>query len=67
MLETSTRPVAQIAWDVGYRDEAAFRKVFRRVVGLAPGAYRLRFRPSGVDGARRTPTGAASTTARSGG
>jgi transcriptional regulator GlxA family with amidase domain len=69
MLETSTRPVAQIAWDVGYRDEAAFRKVFRRVVGLAPGAYRLRFRPSGVDGPRRLPAGAPSpaAAARSGG
>jgi transcriptional regulator GlxA family with amidase domain len=41
--------VAQIAWDVGYGDEAAFRKVFRRVVGLAPGAHRLRFRPAGVE------------------
>jgi AraC-like DNA-binding protein len=61
--------VAQIAWDVGYRDEAAFRKVFRRVVGLAPGAYRLRFRPSGVDGPRRLPAGAPSpaAAARSGG
>jgi transcriptional regulator GlxA family with amidase domain len=45
MLELSTRPVAQIAWDVGYGDEAAFRKVFRKTVGLPPGAYRLRFRP----------------------
>jgi transcriptional regulator GlxA family with amidase domain len=41
--------VAQIAWEVGYGDEAAFRKIFRRVVGLAPGAYRLRFRPAGVE------------------
>lgn len=45
MLELSTRTVAQIAWEVGYGDEAAFRKVFRKVVGLPPGAYRLRFRP----------------------
>jgi transcriptional regulator GlxA family with amidase domain len=48
MLEVSSRPVAQIAWEVGYGDEAAFRKVFRRVVGLPPGAYRLRFRPAGA-------------------
>jgi transcriptional regulator GlxA family with amidase domain len=53
MLEVSARPVAQIAWEVGYGDEAAFRKVFRRVVGLAPGAYRLRFRPSGAGDDRR--------------
>jgi transcriptional regulator GlxA family with amidase domain len=52
MLEISTRPVAQIAWDVGYGDEAAFRKVFRKVVGLPPGAYRLRFRPAGAATAR---------------
>lgn len=44
LLESSTLPIARIAWDVGYADEAAFRKVFRRVVGLSPGAYRLRFR-----------------------
>jgi transcriptional regulator GlxA family with amidase domain len=49
MLEVSSRPVAQIAWEVGYGDEAAFRKVFRRVVGLPPGAYRLRFRPAGAE------------------
>lgn len=48
MLESSTRTVAQIAWDVGYSDEAAFRKVFRRLVGLPPATYRLRFRPAGV-------------------
>ncbi len=44
LLETSALPIAQIAWEVGYGDEAAFRKVFRRAVGLSPGAYRLRFR-----------------------
>ena len=45
MLELSTRTVAQIAWEVGYGDEAAFRKVFRKMVGLPPAAYRRRFRP----------------------
>ena len=70
MLELSARTVAQIAWEVGYGDEAAFRKVFRKVVGLPPGAYRLRFRPDRVAGraseasplsaraAARTPTSA---------
>ena len=47
MLKLSTRKVAQVAWEVGYGDEAAFRKVFRKDVGFAPGAYRLRFRPCG--------------------
>ncbi|SFG79068.1 Transcriptional regulator GlxA family, contains an amidase domain and an AraC-type DNA-binding HTH domain [Palleronia marisminoris] len=48
MLELSSRTVAQIAWEVGYSDEAAFRKVFRKIVGLPPGIYRLRFRPEGT-------------------
>ncbi|MGE0279904.1 MAG: GlxA family transcriptional regulator [Rhizobiaceae bacterium] len=44
LLQFSTQSIAQIAWEVGYRDEAAFRKVFCRVVGLSPAAYRSRFR-----------------------
>ena len=43
LLELTARPVDQIAWQVGYEDSSAFHKVFRRVVGLTPGAYRLRF------------------------
>ncbi|MBM9594504.1 GlxA family transcriptional regulator [Roseitranquillus sediminis] len=49
MLELSGRSVAQVAWEVGYGDEAAFRRVFRKVVGLSPGAYRLRFGPEWAD------------------
>lgn len=51
LLETSDRPTGQVAWDVGYADEAAFRRVFRRIVGLPPGAYRQRFRPAGAKAA----------------
>jgi transcriptional regulator GlxA family with amidase domain len=54
MLECSGRAVAQISWEVGYGDEAASRKVFRRVVGLTPSAYRLRFRPAGIDPGQAT-------------
>ncbi|MFG1351689.1 GlxA family transcriptional regulator [Xanthobacter autotrophicus] len=43
MLETTTRPVEQIAWDVGYGDPGAFRKVFVKVTGLGPREYRQRF------------------------
>lgn len=50
LLQFSALSVAGIAWEVGYGDEAAFRKVFHRLVGLSPGAYRLRFRA----GAERT-------------
>jgi transcriptional regulator GlxA family with amidase domain len=42
-LELSRRPVAQIAWEVGYGDASAFRKLFQRVTGLAPADYRRRF------------------------
>lgn len=42
-LEFSRRPVEQIAWDVGYGDPSAFRKLFQRITGLAPNDYRRRF------------------------
>ena len=37
------RPIEQIAWQVGYSDPAAFRKLFQRITGLAPADYRRRF------------------------
>ncbi|KIN73531.1 GlxA family transcriptional regulator [Sulfitobacter guttiformis] len=43
MLETTQRPVDQISWQVGYRDPAAFRKVFLRLTGMVPQSYRQRF------------------------
>ena len=43
LLQFSQQPVDAIAWEVGYRDPAAFRKVFHRVVGLTPGEFRQRF------------------------
>ncbi|MGD9572445.1 MAG: GlxA family transcriptional regulator [Thermoleophilia bacterium] len=42
-LERTDTPVERIAWEVGYEDPAAFRRLFRRVAGMAPGAYRRRF------------------------
>ena len=44
LLQFGSQPVESIAWEVGYRDPAAFRKVFQRIVGLTPGEYRQRFR-----------------------
>ena len=43
MLEFGKQSIEQIAWDVGYEDAGAFRKVFQKVVGLSPGDYRRRF------------------------
>jgi transcriptional regulator GlxA family with amidase domain len=43
MLELTGRTIDQVAWDVGYKDAASFRKVFRKVMGLKPGDYRKRF------------------------
>lgn len=42
-LERTDTPVERIAWEVGYEDPAAFRRLFRRIAGVSPGAYRRRF------------------------
>ena len=42
-LERSLTPVDRIAWDVGYADPAAFRKLFQKLTGLSPAAYRQQF------------------------
>lgn len=42
-LEFSSQTIEQIAWEVGYEDPGAFRKVFWKVMGLTPGDYRRRF------------------------
>ncbi|MGQ0698242.1 MAG: GlxA family transcriptional regulator [Panacagrimonas sp.] len=43
LLELSRQAIDEVAWKVGYEDPSAFRKIFRRIVGLSPGAYRQRF------------------------
>ena len=42
-LQFASTPVEQIAWKVGYSDVSAFRKIFKRIVGLTPSEYRRRF------------------------
>ncbi|WP_273505324.1 GlxA family transcriptional regulator [Fulvimarina manganoxydans] len=42
-LERTLTAVDQIAWQVGYSDPAAFRKIFQKIVGTTPAAYRQRF------------------------
>ena len=45
LLETTDLPVEEISAAVGYADPSFFRRLFRRRVGLAPGAYRRMFGP----------------------
>jgi transcriptional regulator GlxA family with amidase domain len=44
LLETTADPIEDISWAVGYRDTVSFRRLFKRVTGLTPGEYRVRFR-----------------------
>ncbi|WP_444905243.1 helix-turn-helix domain-containing protein [Microbulbifer sp. CnH-101-E] len=43
LLETGTLQVEQIAWQVGYEDISAFRKMFHKQTTLSPREYRQRF------------------------
>lgn len=43
LLETTDRTVDDLACTVGYADPASFRRLFKALTGLAPGAYRRRF------------------------
>lgn len=43
LLQFTRRPVESVAWEVGYNDPGAFRKVFAKIIGLTPGDYRRRF------------------------
>jgi transcriptional regulator GlxA family with amidase domain len=42
-LERTDAPADEISWKVGYEDAAFFRRLFKRVTGMTPGAYRRRF------------------------
>ncbi|RED95586.1 GlxA family transcriptional regulator [Marinoscillum furvescens] len=43
-LESGQKSVAEVMYGVGYGDDKAFRNVFKKVVGMTPGAYRARYR-----------------------
>lgn len=51
LLETSDDPVDEISAAVGYEDASFFRRLFRRMTGLSPSAYRRMFKP--IAAARR--------------
>jgi transcriptional regulator GlxA family with amidase domain len=42
-LERTAAPIDEISWRVGYEDAAFFRRLFKRLTGMSPGAYRKRF------------------------
>lgn len=41
-LETTLRPVLEIALEVGYQSESAFSRAFKRLLGVPPARYRKR-------------------------
>ena len=43
LLETTDLPVEEISAEVGYSDSSFFRRLFKRLVGLTPAAYRRMF------------------------
>ena len=43
-LERTGAPIDEISWNVGYEDPAFFRRLFKRITRLTPGAYRRKFR-----------------------
>ena len=47
-LEFSRDSVERIAFNVGYKDPSAFRRVFQKVTGLSASAYRERFTAVGA-------------------
>lgn len=43
LLETTDLGVDRVAESIGYEDYSAFRKLFKRIMGCTPSAYRQRF------------------------
>ncbi|CAB3708762.1 HTH-type transcriptional activator RhaR [Achromobacter piechaudii] len=54
LLQFDSAPIDRVAWEVGYSDPGAFRKIFARIAGLSPSAYRRRFSVGNVGGAGGT-------------
>jgi AraC-like DNA-binding protein len=47
-LERTEEAIDEISWKVGYEDPAFFRRLFKRLTGITPGAYRRKFRVPSV-------------------
>lgn len=52
-LEQTEDSVEAVGWHVGYEDPAFFRRLFKRITGLPPGAYRKRYRVPTIESAIR--------------
>jgi transcriptional regulator GlxA family with amidase domain len=48
LLETSGMPLDEIAAEVGYAEPASFRRLFGRLVGISPSAYRRQHLPTAL-------------------
>lgn len=44
LLETTGSSIEEISHSIGFEDSSAFYRLFRKLLGVAPGAYRARFR-----------------------
>ena len=42
-LESSVSTISEVMYDVGYNDEKAFRKTFRKFTGLSPMEYQHKY------------------------
>ncbi len=49
-LERGSTAIDEISWQVGYEDPAFFRRLFKRMTGITPGMYRLKFKLPVVEG-----------------
>jgi len=47
-LETGRKNVNEVMYEAGYSDTKAFREVFRKIAGMSPMAYRLRYNRDAV-------------------
>jgi transcriptional regulator GlxA family with amidase domain len=42
-LETTSDSIESITWETGYEDVSSFRRLFKKITGLSPTAYRKKF------------------------
>jgi transcriptional regulator GlxA family with amidase domain len=50
-LERTNAPIDEVNWAVGYEDPAFFRRLFKRITRITPGANRRKFRLPDLAGA----------------